>query len=189
VSRWSELRRDLALARATARDLRPPPPSAFGSFGEGSWIVPPARVSTPSSIHVGRDVVVLEHSWLSVVPAIDGVTPRLAIGDGSRIGRFVHIACVGEIVIGPALYAAERIFIADTYHRYQDPDVPVQDQPMAEPRPVHIGAEVFLGVASIVLAGVTIGDGAYVGAGAVEIDDVPPGMVVVGNPARVIRKR
>ena len=185
--RVGELRRDVALARATFRDLRPPPPSAFGSFGERSWIVPPARVSTPSSIAIGDDVVILEHAWLSVVAAVDGVVPSLRVGDRTRIGRLAHIACVGEITIGTDVLTAERVFIGDTYHGYEDRSRPIAQQPMAPPRPVRIGDGAFLGVGSIVLAGVTVGDGAYVGAGAVVVDDVPARAVVVGNPARQVR--
>ena len=185
--RAAELRRDLALARATVRDLRPPPPSAFASFGERSWIVPPARVSTPSSIRIGDDVVILEHAWLSVVEAVDGVVPSLRIGDRTRIGRLVHIACVGDITIGADVLTAERVFIGDTYHGYEDPSLPILRQPMAPPRAVRIGDGAFLGVGSIVLAGVTVGEGAYVGAGAVVVDDVPEHAVVVGNPARRVR--
>lgn len=53
--------------------------------------------------------------------------------------------------------------------------------------PIRIGKRVFVGAGSIILKGVTIGDGAVVGAGSVVSRDVPPGAVVAGNPARVVR--
>src|SRR5207245_4913200 len=46
-----------------------------------------------------------------------------------------------------------------------------------------------IGSGAVILAGITIGEGALVGAGAVVTRDVPPGAVVVGNPARVLRMR
>ena len=52
---------------------------------------------------------------------------------------------------------------------------------------VRIGDNVFLGQRSVILGGVTIGDGATVGAHAVVTRDVPPGAIVGGVPARVIR--
>ncbi len=55
-------------------------------------------------------------------------------------------------------------------------------------RPVHIGKRVWIGGGAIILAGVTIGDGAVVGAGSVVTKDVDPGQVVVGNPARPIKR-
>ena len=54
--------------------------------------------------------------------------------------------------------------------------------------PVVIEDDVFVGARSIILKGVTIGRGAVIGAGAVVAMDVPPMSVVVGNPARVIRR-
>ncbi len=50
-----------------------------------------------------------------------------------------------------------------------------------------IGARCFIGAHSIILPGVTIGDGSIVGAGSVVTSDVPPATIVAGNPARVVR--
>ncbi len=55
--------------------------------------------------------------------------------------------------------------------------------------PVRIGNSVWLGAKVTVLKGVSIGDGAIVGANAVVSSDLPPGAVAVGVPARVMRIR
>ena len=55
-------------------------------------------------------------------------------------------------------------------------------------RPVIIGNDVWVGANSCILRGVTVGEGAIVGAGAVVIHDVTPYTIVAGNPARVIRE-
>lgn len=52
-------------------------------------------------------------------------------------------------------------------------------------RPVHIGCNVWIGGGAIILPGVTIGDGALIGAGSVVTRDVPAGATAFGNPARV----
>jgi len=54
---------------------------------------------------------------------------------------------------------------------------------------VIIGSDVWIGTESLILSGVTIGDGAVIGARAVVAKDVPPFSVVVGNPAKIIKKR
>lgn len=50
-----------------------------------------------------------------------------------------------------------------------------------------IGDNCFVGVGSIVMPGVRIGDGSVIGAGSVVTKDIPPGSLVVGNPARVVK--
>jgi len=186
--RAREERRQRRVAADTARVLQPPPPSRFGAYGRNTWIVPPARVRSPASIFLGDDITILERSFLSVVSAVPGVTPKLTIGDRTSIGAQCHIACVGEVEIGPEVLTAARIFIGDTYHEYEDPELPVLDQPMAPPEKVTIGRGAFLGIGCAVLMGVTVGEHAYVGAGAVVTADVEPYTLVVGNPARPARR-
>jgi acetyltransferase-like isoleucine patch superfamily enzyme len=187
AERMRAVRRSRGSARATARDLTPPSPEAFGAFGKGSWIMPPSRVTSPELIRIGAGVRIYEHAWLSVVPAVEGVRPSLVIGNRCSIGRMVHIACVGEIVIEDDVLTSDCVFIADTYHGYSDPDRPVLTQPMAEPRRVVVGHGSFLGIGAIILQGVVVGAQAYVAAGAVVTRDVAPRTLVAGNPARAVR--
>ena len=187
-ARLAARRRARQLGAATAEHLTPPDRAAFGAYGTNTWVVPPSRVTTPDRIFLGDDVTILEHAFLSVVAAVPGCTPTLRIGDRTRIGRFAHIACVGEIDIGPDVLTSERIFIGDTYHGYEDPTLPVIAQPMAAPQAVRIEEGAFLGIGATVLAGVTVGAHAYVAAGAVVTEDVAPRTLVVGNPARAVRQ-
>ncbi len=191
---WAKVRNKVAderrarrLAALTARVLTPPPPSAFGSFGADSVIAPPARVTMPQSIHIGDSVVIHEHSWISVVDHVAGYSPKLTIGSGTLIDRLLHLACAGEVEIGEDVLIAERVLIGDTYHEYEDPDLPVIKQPLAPPRKVTIERGAYIGFGAIIVQGVTVGEHAYVGAGAVVTRDVPPRAVVIGNPARVVR--
>lgn len=178
----------LLLAARTLRANVPPRRSAYGRFGDGSFVVPPARVVSPQWIFIGDGVTVLEHSWFAVVKAFDEITPRLEIGGGTRIGRFVTIACVGSVTIHEDVLMSDGVFIGDTYHGYDQPDQPVIAQSMSTPRPVEIGPGSFIGIRATILDGVKIGRRAYVGAGAVVTEDVPECSVVVGNPARVVRQ-
>lgn len=161
----------------------------FARFGTGSTIHLPFRVAGAEHIFIGDGVNLSPGSWLSVVDEHNGrrYEPRLVIADGARFGPELVIACVGSIEIGPRAMIASRVFIGDTYHDYRDPEMAIRDQPMADPQPVKIGGGAFLGIGCAVLPGVTIGERAYVGAGAVVTADVPPNSVAVGNPARVVR--
>jgi acetyltransferase-like isoleucine patch superfamily enzyme len=162
----------------------------FAACGRDSVVYPPAVIVGHEWIHIGDGVVVLPGAFLSVLDEWEDrrYEPRLVIGDGTRIGFDAVIACVGRVEIGARVLTADRVFIGDTYHRYSDPDRPILDQGLIEPRPVSIGPGAFLGINSVVLPGVTVGEGAYVGAGAVVTRDVPPRTVMVGNPARPVRE-
>jgi acetyltransferase-like isoleucine patch superfamily enzyme len=173
-------------------DPRTPTPITtpnFAAFGVGSTIAAPYRVTCPECIEIGADVQIAAGSWLSVVDEHLGrrYTPRLVIGDGANIGPDIVVACIGRVEIGARVLTASRVFVGDTYHDYRDPHAAVLDQPMIDPNPVYIGSGSFLGIGSIILPGVTIGEHAYVAAGAVVTTDVPPRTVMAGNPARAIR--
>jgi maltose O-acetyltransferase len=59
---------------------------------------------------------------------------------------------------------------------------------MTAPRPVVIHDRVWIADRAIIMPGVTIGEGAAVGAGSVVITDVPPRTLAMGNPARIVRE-
>jgi acetyltransferase-like isoleucine patch superfamily enzyme len=122
-----------------------------------------------------------------VTAVVAGHEPSLVIGDRVHIGRFCTIACVGSIEIGSDVLTADRIFVGDSHHAYEDPDRPISEQGMSVPAPVVIGPGSFIGIGAAVLEGVTVGEHAYVGAGAVVTADVAPFTLVVGNPARAVR--
>jgi maltose O-acetyltransferase len=61
------------------------------------------------------------------------------------------------------------------------------DERAGEDRPVRIGSRCFIGGGSIILPGVSVGDGSIVGGGSVVFEDVPPASIVGGNPAKLLR--
>ena len=68
------------------------------------------------------------------------------------------------------------------------PTDPIQRRKTEYGKPIRIGKDCWIGGNAIILPGVTIGDGVTVGAGSVVTKDIEPFSVVVGNPARVIKK-
>ena len=161
----------------------------FARFGHNSLIVDPYGILSPHRIEIGDHVLVHSHAMFSVVEHFNGRDhePRLRIGSGTNIGHGIWLSCVGEIDIGENVLMGHNILIADSYHEYHDPDVPIIRQPMAPPKPVRIEEGCILGPHVAVLAGVTIGRNTFVAANAVITKSVPPNSVVAGNPARVLR--
>lgn len=164
------------------------PRSRFAAFGARTYITWPVVVTRPESVALGADVVINAGAFISVYPAAGWDGPHVAIGDRAQLGSHIVIACAGRIEIGADVLTADRVFIGDTIHAYEDPTRPIKAQGLTEPRPVRIGDGAFLGIGSCVMPGVTIGEGAVVGAGAVVTSDVPPRTVVAGVPARPVRE-
>ncbi len=153
-------------------------------------VYPPALIIGHERIHIGEDVVIHPGAFFSVVGEQDGerYDARFVIGDRTRIGFDMVIACCGSIEIGDDVLTADRVYIGDTFHEYRDVNRPVIAQGLGDPRPVRIGDGAFLGVNSAILPGVRVGEGGYVAANAVVAEDVPARSLVVGNPAKVVRR-
>jgi acetyltransferase-like isoleucine patch superfamily enzyme len=161
----------------------------FGRLGAGSGFQPPVTLIGRERIFIGDGTFFHSGAWLSVVTEHNGrrYDPRLTIGDRCLFARDVWISCVGEITIGDEVLVGDRVLITDTYHEYEDPRTSIVRQPMAPPRPVHVGDGALLNTGCVITAGTTIGARSFVAANAVVTKDVPPNTVVAGNPARAIR--
>lgn len=81
------------------------------------------------------------------------------------------------------------VMIISRSHGFDRTDVPMYRQVEADPKPVVIEDDVWIGARAILLPGVTIGEGTIVGAGSVVTKSVLPYSIVAGNPARIVRSR
>ena len=160
-----EIQADLAAAREWmelynfTRGMSPPACHAlllqrFRRVGDGAFIRPPFHCDYGSNITLGHGVFLNFNCVILDVVAVE-------IGDMTQIGPGV------------------QILTAD-----HPRDAAARAQGLEFGRPVHIGRNVWIGAAAIILPGVTIGDDAVIGAGSVVTRDVPAGVTVAGNPAQ-----
>lgn len=109
-------------------------------------------------------------------------------GKNIKIGKdvFINSGCCfqdqGGIEIGDGCLIGQQVVLATLNH-----DLNPNCRGDMIPAPIKIGNRVWIGAHVTVLPGVTIGDNSVVGAGAVVTKDVPPNVVVVGNPARIVK--
>lgn len=104
------------------------------------------------------------------------------------IGAFTSIA--NGVVLGGARHPMEWVGMSPVFYAGRDSvKAKFSERPLPKPPEVRIGNDVWIGRSAIVLSGVSVGNGAVIGAGAVVTKDVPPYAIVAGNPARVIRFR
>jgi acetyltransferase-like isoleucine patch superfamily enzyme len=80
------------------------------------------------------------------------------------------------------------MFINDRYPRSTSPAGALQTEADWQVVPILIQRGASIGSNATILCGVTVGEGAIIGAGSVVTKDVPAGVIAAGNPARVIRK-
>lgn len=159
----------------------------FGAWGAGSCIELGAKLISPGLVVVGKNVHISERAWLNAKDdRLDG-KPTLTIGDGTYIGRFAHVNAWREVTIEDNVLIADRVFISDADHKYEDIKVPVILQGDTFKGPVRLKAGCWLGVGVVVLPGVTVGRNAVVAANSVVTKDVPDYAVVAGAPAKLIR--
>jgi len=112
---------------------------------------------------------------------------NITIGDYSGIGKNSSVA--PHTVIGNHVMMGPEVIMYSRNHNIERTDIPMRVQGFKDFDPIKIGNDVWIGRRVIILAGVTIGDGSIIGAGAVVAKDIPPFSIAVGNPARVIKNR
>lgn len=126
------------------------------------------------------------------------------IDDDTKIGSFVEIqkdAAIGKkckisshtficsgVNIGDKCFIGHGVmFINDLYPRSVNEDGELKTDKDWSPIPTIIEDRVSIGSNATILCGITIGEGSIIGAGSVVTKDIPPGCIVAGNPAKILR--
>ena len=151
---------DGALRRRLLDDL-------LGSVGDGVWIEPPFFCDYGAHTHIGAG------SFVNV-NCVFLDSAEIRIGENVLIGPGVQLLTVGHPV-----RADDRIIAIDA-----DSSAPYR----TFARPITIGDRVWLGAGTIVLPGVTIGEGTTIGAASLVTHDIPPSCLAFGQPCEVRRE-
>lgn len=115
----------------------------------------------------------------------------IEIGDNCLFRRDAHITAVNKIIIGSNLLTGTNVIITDNSHggtSMEELQVEPGKRKVVSKGAVHIGDNVWLGNNVCVLPGVTIGNGAVIGANSVVTHDVPACSVTAGAPAKIIKE-
>ena len=158
----------------------------FASRGENVTIYPLAKIISPETIRLGSNIIIDDFVFI-------GRHPSMSIGSYVHLGGHTLIAGGGDFKMGDFSSTSGGVLI---YTGTEDgsgacltnPTVP---EPFRKPLRsfVHVGRHVLLGAGVVVLPGVTIGDGAIIGACTLVTKDLDPWTVYVGQPARPIKTR
>lgn len=144
------------------------------------------QISGPN-IHIGDCATIISEPEAPVKIGVWGLEPdtgTIQIGRAVLISPGCRISAQNHIHIGDSVMMANGVYITDSdwhglYNRIERPKAAT---------PVIIKDNVWLGDHCIILKGVTIGENSVVGAGAVVSKDIPPNVVVAGNPAKIVKQ-
>ncbi len=152
------------------------------------------RSERTEGVRVGKGASVYLGTMFDV-----GTSGRVSFGEFALCNG-ARIVCDAEITIGDHALISWNVVLMDTYRVPFDPVLrrdavaragsgwPRRIDGGVDARPIHIGHTVWIGFDACVMPGVTIGEGAIVGARSVVTEDVEPFTIVAGNPARMIRR-
>ncbi|GHT23216.1 acetyltransferase [Bacteroidia bacterium] len=159
----------------------------FKAYSYSSNINKPLRIDGAENIEIGKNVLIEYKTWLAAVPHTGADKCLLKFGDGCCIGHFNHIYATKSIVLEKNVLTADKVYISDNLHGYEDITTPISKQPIVQNGEVVIGAGSWLGE-SVCVLGAKIGKHCVIGANSVVTKDIPDYCVAVGAPARVVKK-
>lgn len=145
-------------------------------------------------VHLGQNVHICDFTNLYGCSVGDGtkIGPFVEIQKGARVGCRCKVSshtfvCEGVTLEDEVFIGHGVTFTNDLMPRATNPDGTVQDDDDWECLPTVVRRRASIGSGATLLCGITVGEGALVGAGSVVTKDVPPFSVVAGNPARIMK--
>lgn len=149
------------------------------------------------SIRIGAGVSLIS-SWRRATAAclawpvrlrVFGPGAAIEIGAGTQLSGTSITARSTAVRLGRQVLVAPNCVIVDSdFHAPWPPEARATEPGLERDAPVTIGDHAWIGMQSIILKGVTVGEGALVGAGSVVTSDIPPRCLAAGAPARVVRR-
>ena len=149
------------------------------------------RRSAASRIRIGDSVFIAQDAWLNIPEISLPPSATLIIDNGCKIGRRCMFSAKNKIHVEADVLFGPGVVVTDHSHAFADVDVPIHAQGLTAGGTVLIERNCWLGFGAAVIATsgeVVIGRNSVIGANSVVTRSVPPFSVVVGNPARIVRR-
>ena len=148
-----------------------------------------AMVSLKAEVELSNNLKLGKKVQISSFCKIKSISGFLEIGVNSHIGSGSFIAShSGGLYIGNDVLIGPNVSIVASNYKYDRMDIPFRMQGYSS-KGIILGNNVWAGAGSVFLDGSNIGDGVIVSPNSVVSGTIPPGVIVQGNPAKVIFKR
>lgn len=144
---------------------------------------------TAKFIQTGQNVIIFKNCRIEGVPSYEGICykPNIILQNGVSIQQNSHITCAECIEIGENTAIASNVTITDIDHPYQDIAIPIERQKL-KTKPVKIGRDCKVYNNAVILQGSVIGNHCVVGANSVVKGIFPDYSIIVGTPARIVKR-
>ena len=157
------------------------------TFPKRGWIKRPFQVRGGENIYIGEGTTINKYAWIDALPYTGMDSVKLVIGENVRLSFNMHIIATHYIQIGNNCNSGNNVYISDNLDSYEDITTPIKNQPIKQLNDVIIGDDTWIGENSCII-GASIGKHCVIGANSVVNHDVPDYCVVVGAPARIIKR-
>ena len=157
----------------------------FKKFGSKVRIIFPLRIVGSKFITIGNNVTIQFGAYVAVIS--ENNQPILEIQNGSLIGNYFHIICTGKIVIKENVLIADKVYISDNLHNYENINIPILEQDLIQMSEIEIGQGSWIGE-NVCIIGASIGKNCVIGANSVVTKSIPDYTIAVGAPAVPIKR-
>lgn len=155
-------------------------------LGKSVVIKSPLRIFKQQYISIGNYTVIGYKTWLGATNSTGNEDCELIIGSNCAIGNFNHIYATKRVKIGDSVLTADKVYISDNIHGYENTTCPIKDQNIVQKNEVEIGEESWIGE-NVCIIGASVGKHCVIGANSVVTKDIPAYCIAVGSPAKVIK--
>jgi acetyltransferase-like isoleucine patch superfamily enzyme len=151
--------------------------------GPDAWIIGGEHIHFGAGVRIGRRA----RLQTIVRSGAQAFVPRIEFGDRVSLEDDCHLGALGLLVVESDVLVASHVLVLDHAHDYTDRAIPVARQALRGGG-LRIGSGSHIGENACLLGPLTIGSHAVVGAGSIVLSDVPDFTVVVGAPARPVKR-
>lgn len=159
-------------------------------FGRFATVEPHARIDGYAKVpvEIGARTKIGSYTIISCTSHMSTLGRGVKIGADCGLSEYCYIGAAGGVEIGDAVIVGQYVSFHSQNHVFADPARRIRDQGVTSAGIV-IGNDVWIGAKVTILDGSRVGDGSVIAAGAVVNGVFPPGAVLAGVPARVIKSR
>lgn len=151
--------------------------------GSLSYIGKPTYIKGYKQISMGRKTRIYPGARIEAI----GIDSKITIGNNTSIGQNLHLISGHKLDIGENVTMSANVFITDIDHTYEVIGKSIMDQPIVIKK-TEIGDNCFIGIGAAIQAGTILGKQCIVGSNAVVRGTFPDYCVIVGVPAKIIKR-